>query len=110
MDASLPSHAILRDISATYNEHTIPRALLAPHTLPPETWARVVVAEGEVELKQAGRTTLTIPGREALVPPHTPFYLAPTGKPVRFCLHYFHEPVLQDGQALAGALGRKRVA
>lgn len=110
MDAKLPSHAVLRDISATYNEHTIARALLTTHTLPPETWARVVVTEGEVELKLAGQATVVRPGSEALVPPHTPFSVAPSGKPVRFCLHYFHEPVLQDGRTLAGLLGRKRVA
>ncbi len=104
----LPSHAVLQDISATYNEHTIARALLTPQTLAPETWARVVVEEGEVELRLAGVATAVTPGRPALIPPHTPFCLAPPVKPVRFCLHYFHEPVLHDGPALAGLLGRKR--
>jgi len=106
----LPSHAILRDISATYNESTITRALLTPQTLPPDTWAQVVVAEGEIELRLAGRATPVTAGRPALVPPHTAFHLAPSGRPVRFCLHYFHTPVLQDGPALAGLLGRKRAA
>ena len=110
MDPTLPSHAVLKDISATYNQHTIPREFLAAHTLPPEIWAQVVVAEGELDLKRSGETLRVTAGRPAVVQPNTPFSLQPTGKPVRFCLHYFHEPVLQDGRSLAAQLGRKRAA
>ena len=110
MKPQLPSHATLKDISATYNEHTIPRELQLSHTLPPEIWAEVVVAEGEVELKTGGKAVRVTQEQPVLIPPHTPFSLASRGKPVRFSLRYYHEPVLHDGKELAGLLGRKRVA
>jgi tellurite resistance-related uncharacterized protein len=102
----LPAHATLQDISATYNQDTIPRQFQAAHTLPPEVWATVVVSEGEVDLKLGGVTARVTADAPAVVPPNTPFALAGTGKRVRFCLHYYHEPVLHDGKALAGLLGR----
>lgn len=110
MEPKLPSHATLKDISATYNEHTIPREMQIAHTLPPEIWAEIVVAEGEVQFKTGGKAARVTHEQPLLIPPNTPFSLAATGKPVRFALRYYHEPVLRDGKELAGLLGRKRVA
>jgi len=110
MELKLPSHSTLNDLSATYNAQTIPREFQLAHSLPPETWAEVVVAEGEVELKAGGTPLRVTPERPALIPPGMPFSLKATGKPVRFALRYYHEPVLHDGKELAGLLSRKRVA
>lgn len=103
----LPAHATLKDISATYNQDTIPRQLRAAHSLPPDTWALVVVPEGEVEVRLDGRTIRAKAGAPVVVPPITPFALAAAGKHVLFSLHYYHEPVLQDGKALETMLGRR---
>jgi len=103
----LPAHATLSDISATYNQDTIPRQFQTAHTLPPEVWAVVVVMEGEVSLKRDGKTVPVLADGPAVVPPNMPFALVSTGKAVRFCLHYYHGPVLQDGKALAGLMSRR---
>lgn len=105
--SGIPAHATLKDISATYNQDTIPRQFQASHTLPPEVWAQVIVQEGQVDLKLAGGAMRVTADAPAVVPPNTPFALVGTGEPVRFCLHYYHEPVLADGRALAGLLGRR---
>jgi len=107
MDATLPIHATLKDISATYNQDTISRALQTEEKLPVELWAQVVVADGEVDLKMSGKTARLTPGTSAVIPPETPFTFVPTGKPVRFYLNYFHEPLLADGKSLASQLGRR---
>jgi tellurite resistance-related uncharacterized protein len=103
----LPAHATLKDISATYNEDTIPRQFQTAHTLAPEVWAAVVVTDGEVELRLRSATIRVTADTSALIPPNIPFSLTGTGNPLRFCLHYYHEPLLQDGKALAGLLGRR---
>lgn len=105
--AQLPPGAFLKDISAWYNQNTIPRELRAAHSLPPGHWAQVLVEEGEVQLFLDGaKTPLAVKaGVPATIAPETPVRLESTGKPVRFCLHYFHEPVLADAKALAGELG-----
>jgi len=105
--SELPAHATLKDISATYNQDTIPRELRTSHTLPPDTWALVAVTEGEVNVQMDGRTIRARADAHTVVPPNTPFALAAAGKHTRFSLHYYHEPVLQDGKALETVLGRK---
>ncbi|MCH7477424.1 MAG: hypothetical protein IIA14_04915, partial [SAR324 cluster bacterium] len=47
MSQELPEGTYLKDISAHFNHLTIPRELRAPGLLPPETWGRLVVEEGE---------------------------------------------------------------
>jgi tellurite resistance-related uncharacterized protein len=110
--ARLPEGAYLKDISAWYNQNTIPRNLLATHSLPVEHWAAVVVEDGEVQLFLNGAKTPVIvtPVEAAVIAPETPFHVGSSGKPVRFCLHYFHERMETDPKQLAGMLGRGRVA
>jgi tellurite resistance-related uncharacterized protein len=107
---TLPDGAFLKDMSAWYNQNTIPRNLRATHALPPEQWAKVVVEDGEVQLFLDGaKTPVSVTAAQpAVIRPEQPFSLASSGKPVRFCLHYFHEPVLADPKGLD--LGRGRAA
>src|SRR5689334_21516996 len=101
--AQLPPGAYLKDISAWYNQNTIPRDLKANHALPPERWATVVVEEGEVQLFLGGAKTpiVVTPEAVAVIAPETPFNLGSNGKPLRFCLHYYHEPLVDDPKSLA---------
>lgn len=106
MASAIPEGAYLKDISATYNEHTLSRSLRTLSPLEPEMWARVVVFSGEVDLildgqREPVRCTPQAPG---IVPVDTAFRLAATGKPVRFHLEYYHEPKLRDDAELAGLL------
>lgn len=105
--AQLPPGAFLKDISAWYNQDTIPRELRATHALPAEHWGQVVVDHGEVNLFLDGSKTAVVvtPGQPVVIGPETPFSLSATGKPGRFCLHYFHLPLVMDAKELAGELG-----
>ena len=110
--AQLPPGAYLKDISAWYNQNTIPRELRAPQSLPPEHWAKVVVEEGELHLfLDAGKTAVAVTAAApAVIAPETPFRLESTGHSLRFCLHYFHEALVTDPKDLAGQMGRGRAA
>jgi hypothetical protein len=106
MPAELPQGAFRIDVSATYNRHTIPRELRRPSSLPPETWARLVVQQGELLLTVGGGPPVAVrPESEAIVPPQMPFLLADNGQPVLFHLEYFHEPRVTDARELAAQLG-----
>jgi hypothetical protein len=45
-----------------------------------------------------------------VIAPETPFRLESAGRPMRFCLHYFHEALVTDPKTLASQLGRGRAA
>ena len=70
MSQELPEGTYLKEISAHFNHLTIPRELRAPGRLPPETWGRLVVEEGEIQLfvepgGAALRVTPAAPGKVA---------------------------------------------
>jgi hypothetical protein len=106
MAKDIPPGATLKDLSAQFNQFTIPLRLRTFSPLEPEMWGKVVVSEGEVDLFLGGvakplRVTPAVPG---IIPADTPFRLERTGKPVRFQIHYFHEARLTDGKELATLL------
>jgi hypothetical protein len=115
MASKIPEGAYLKDISAHYNQLTIPRNLRQFAPLDPEMWGQVVVSEGEVDLYLQGqrepiRSTPQAPG---IIPVDTPFRLESTGRSARFQIHYFHEPKLRDEGELtallaASSAGRQR--
>lgn len=114
MASAIPEGAYLKDISATYNEHTLARSLRTLSPLAPEMWARVVVFSGEVDLILEGQREPVhcTPQAPGIIPVDTAFRMAATGKPVRFHLEYYHEPRLHDATELAsllasGAKGRR---
>lgn len=107
MAESIPSGAVRYDLSARYNEHTIPREWIRMSPLAENGWARVVVHQGELELtlRSAGSTQRVTPDSEAVIPPDTPFKLSPRG-PVAFHLEYYRLPRIHDADTLAAELGR----
>lgn len=113
MAAEIPPGAYLKDVSPHINQNTIPHEMRVFAPLEQDTWARVVVSQGEVHLYLAGseQAVRVTTDASAVIPADTPFRLEGTGLPVRFQLHYFHEPTLDDGADLAkwlaeGAAGR----
>jgi len=108
MTGELPLGAFRKDLSATYNLHTIPRELRRPSRLPPETWGLVVVSEGEITLHVESEAPRIVPaGAEAAIRPQTPFHVAGNGQPVLFHIEYFHELRVLDAQGLAAQLGSR---
>jgi hypothetical protein len=103
MTDGMPPGAVLRDLSPTYNEQTLPRSLRAPQTLPPETWAQVVADEGAVLLLAGGGAApvRVTPGQPAGIAPGTVFRLADANGPGRFHLLYYHTPRLTQGAELS---------
>lgn len=111
MPDALPRGAYLKDISAHYNQLTVPRNLRHGVSLPAEIWARVVVEEGALKLflDGGGQPTTAAPDSTALIPGGATFRVEDTGSPLRFYLEYYHVSTLDDGAALAGTLSRTRV-
>ncbi len=114
MATEIPAGAYLKEVSAFYNQFTIPRHLRLFSALDAEMWGQVVVSEGEVDLYLEGqsqpiRCMSDAPG---VIPAATPYRIEGTGKPVRFQLHFFHEPKLRDdaelATLLAGNAGQRR--
>lgn len=107
MAVELPQDAQLVELSATYNEKSIPRSWRIDHPLPYDRWGKLIVDEGEVLVSVNGGAAQTVAAGESLViPPSTPFRMEPGRGAARFCMHYFHPPVLSDPDALVAALGR----
>ncbi|MBI3992026.1 MAG: DUF1971 domain-containing protein [Candidatus Lambdaproteobacteria bacterium] len=105
MASELPPHAHLWDISAHYNEHTVPRELIHAHTPPPGMWARIVVEEGELQARVAGATVAATPGQPIVLAPDTACAVEPPHRPVRFYVEYYHPPIIESSDGLL-ALGR----
>lgn len=104
----IPAGAYLKDISAHYNQLTLPRHFLAGHALPAETWGSLVVETGEVELSLPGSepSQRVTPGGPAVIPPQTRFRLEVKSKGAQFFLKIYHEAKLADAVELAGLMGR----
>lgn len=107
---ALPQGAYLKDISAHYNQLTVPRNLRHGMPLPAEVWARVVVEEGALKLflDDDGQPTMAEPDSAALIPGGATFRVEDSGSPLRFYLEYYHVPTMDDGAELAGSLSRTR--
>ena len=103
----IPQEAGLREISPWYNQNTIPRHLRVPFTLPADTWGKVVVESGELEVSiNDGATVLVTPESPVVVPPKTQVQLLPPVVEVRFHIHYFHTHRISDADSLAAAITR----
>jgi len=111
MAQQLPEGSYLYEVSAYYNQHTIPRDLRVFTPLPPEFWGVVLVEDGEVNLyleeapDKAIRVTAKEPG---IIPADTRVRLEATGMPVLFYIRYYHDPKLTDADQLASLLGSGR--
>ena len=108
MPESLPQGAYLKDISAHYNQLTIPRAMRHSAPLPAEVWGRIVVEEGSLKLYLDGgaQATMVTPQNSVLIPGGTRYRVEDTGTPLRFYVEYHHVSLLHDGAELAGLLSR----
>lgn len=107
MAQSIPEGSFRSELSAVYNAHTIPRELRHGEILPPQTWGKVVVEEGELALKLGSPGTVTRigAGQTGIIPPQTRFTCSDHGGPVLFHIEYFHEPRQNDSASLAAELG-----
>jgi hypothetical protein len=105
---SMPQGAYLKDISAHYNQFTIPLALRKFAPLPADVWGRLVVEDGTLKLYLDGGSQATTVTAEspALIPGGAEFMVDGTGSPVRFYVEYHHVPLLEDGAELASLLSR----
>jgi len=109
MPETIPPDLVLKDISARFNQNSIPRELSVFSHIPPDHWARVDVTEGEVFLLFGGedKARCLLPDEPGIIPPEKPFRLASTGKTGRFQIFYYHPPALDDAETLAGLLGQR---
>lgn len=108
MSQALPEGAYLKDVSAHYNQLTIPRSLLLAAPLQPEIWGRLVVETGMLRLFLDGgmQAAMVTPESPAIIPAGAKFRVEEAGEPVRFYLEYYHVPRLDDGAELADLLSR----
>ena len=109
MGSENPKGAFLKSISATYNNHSLPRSLRTLGALEPEVWGLIVVDDGHVLLCLDSETNvITItPDAKGVIPANTLFCFKSADVPVRFHIEYYHEPVLREAAQFAGLLSRK---
>ena len=103
----IPSNAGLKEISPWYNEKTIPRTLLVAGVAPGGVWSKVVVESGMLEVVvNDGDATQTTSASPVVVPPGATLQVLPPVTSVRFHIHYFHPPRVNDGDNLASMIAR----
>lgn len=106
---AIPDGAYLSDLSARFNQNSLPRWLRVFSPLPQELWGRVQVLSGEVRLIVQGAEPVTAtPERPAVIPESTEFRIEATGAPCLFYIEYWHEPKLKDATELGNLLGGGR--
>ena len=108
MPETIPPDLVLKDISALFNQNSIPRELSVFSHIPPDQWARVEVSEGEIFLLFGGedKAICLIPDEPGIIPPERRFRIASTGKPRRFQIFYSFLPAMDDAAELAGLLAQ----
>ena len=108
MAPELPQGARLVEISAHYNETSIPREFMRSQPLPDGLWGKLIVEEGEILLVLEGSSggEKLAAESETVIPPETAFRIAPTGVAARFYLQYYHPAILDDPEELANSMGR----
>ena len=108
MSQELPQGTYLKEISAHYNHLTIPRELRAPGALPPETWGRLVVEEGEIQLfvEPNGDALRVTPAAPGIIPADSTFRIEEAGVPARFYIEFYHEPRIRDAAELSRLLAK----
>ena len=106
MSQELPEGAYLKAISAHYNHLNISRELRAPGALPPETWGRLVVEEGEIQLflEPGGDALRVTPADPGIIPADSTFRIEEAGIPARFYIEYYHESRIRDAAELSRLL------
>lgn len=107
MAHELPEGTYLQNISAHYNQLTVPRTLLADSRLEGEHWGRVVVEEGRITVRVAGQPHPATAAQPVVIPPETAFGVNPPADAVRFYIEYYHEAKLDDADELASLLGKR---
>ncbi|MDH4225285.1 MAG: hypothetical protein OEW12_06530 [Deltaproteobacteria bacterium] len=102
MNKHIPAGAYRFEISATFNEKTLPRRFRAVSSLLPQQWAKVIVEEGELDLvleNSKGFQRLN-PRMVGIVPPGEGFKLVVTGGGLVVRLEYFHESKVDDQKVI----------
>jgi tellurite resistance-related uncharacterized protein len=90
---ALPPGARVYKSTAVFDEHSVPRGLLARHTTRRGVWARIRVLEGELafrELEPELRLHVLTPGRDGIVAPEAPHEVEPRGA-VRFVVEFLRD-------------------
>jgi tellurite methyltransferase len=71
-----------------FTEKTVPAGLLGEHRTKAQTWARIVVSEGQLEYHSRGRMHILGPGDVGIVEPENPHRVSPLGA-VRFHVEFW---------------------
>jgi hypothetical protein len=105
---TIPPDLVLKDISARFNQNSIPRELSVFSQIPSDQWARVVVSEGEIFILFRGedKARCLVPDEPGIIPPEKRFRIASTGKTGRFQILYYHSPAMDDAAQLSGLLAQ----
>lgn len=76
----LPPNAVVYKETAIFDEHSVPNALLASHTLRSNTWGRIVVLDGRVDYAIEGEAPLAFvlrAGVDGGIAPEQPHHVKP---------------------------------
>lgn len=78
-DIAMPPAARQYKRVGPFTEQTLPAGLRGEHRTKRDTWARIVVSEGQLEYHVRGRVQLLDPGNVGLVEPEVLHHVKPVG-------------------------------
>jgi tellurite resistance-related uncharacterized protein len=91
----LPETVVSYSRTATFDETTVPKGLLAQHQTKANVWGRIVVEAGKLLYALEGQgqdaSWELVPGVDGIIPPELLHRVAPLG-PVRFHVEFLREP------------------
>ena len=95
---TMPSGLALTRTTPEFDETTVPRALLAAHTVAPEVWGRLCVRAGSVRFVFEADPSCGIElsaGEHIDIPPREPHRVEPL-RGARFVVEFYRKPANQS--------------
>ncbi|MBB3659418.1 truncated hemoglobin YjbI/tellurite resistance-related uncharacterized protein [Rhizobium sp. BK650] len=84
-------------ITPTFDERSVPTALLRSHSRKEGSWGLIRVEEGAIRYLLGDQSTVLAPNRPGVIPPLAPHHLEIDG-PVKFRIEFYDGPLVQPLQ------------
>ncbi|MFC5757842.1 DUF1971 domain-containing protein [Rhizobium sp. GCM10022189] len=84
-------------VTQTFDETSVPTALLRSHSLKEGSWGLILIERGAIRYVRGDQSILLAPDRPGVIPPAAPHHLEIDG-PVKFRIEFYDRPPVQPLQ------------